>query len=240
MGDGLVRNTAKMSDNAVNDCSPPESSDSVAGFLPRRLGDDLQAPFERVLALDHFQPRLAAAEQRREQLAEVSIDRLEGLSQPLVRLAVELADGRAQLGDRLLDVGALRIEPGYLRAERLQLVVGLQVHPAQALAVGLEIGKLALDVGQRRQRGAGLYLGHGEASLGPDAQSFANGACHVLAPRARALEPRLRARPVLARFRDGGLGRPQRLHAGLERAVGLAEGIGGDLALAVGLAQGRQ
>jgi cation transporter-like permease len=33
-GAGLQRNTAKISDNAVSACSPPDSSDSVASFLP--------------------------------------------------------------------------------------------------------------------------------------------------------------------------------------------------------------
>ena len=86
-------------------------------LLARRLGDDLQAAFERILALDHFQARLAAAEQRREQLAEVRVDRLEGVLQPLVRLAIELADGAAQLGDGVLDVGLLGVEAGGLDAE---------------------------------------------------------------------------------------------------------------------------
>ena len=37
MGEGLVRNTAKISDRAVSVCSPPDSSDSVVGFLPGGL-----------------------------------------------------------------------------------------------------------------------------------------------------------------------------------------------------------
>ena len=37
IGDGLVRNTAKISAMAVSDCSPPDSSESVAGFLPGGL-----------------------------------------------------------------------------------------------------------------------------------------------------------------------------------------------------------
>ena len=37
IGDGLVRNTAKISASAVSACSPPESSDSVCGFLPGGL-----------------------------------------------------------------------------------------------------------------------------------------------------------------------------------------------------------
>jgi hypothetical protein len=30
----LQRNTAKISDSAVSACSPPDSNDSVASFLP--------------------------------------------------------------------------------------------------------------------------------------------------------------------------------------------------------------
>src|SRR5438094_9854693 len=37
IGAGLVKNTAKISASAVSACSPPESSDSVAGFLPGGL-----------------------------------------------------------------------------------------------------------------------------------------------------------------------------------------------------------
>jgi hypothetical protein len=37
IGAGLVRNTAKISASAVSACSPPESSDSVCGFLPGGL-----------------------------------------------------------------------------------------------------------------------------------------------------------------------------------------------------------
>ena len=37
IGAGLQRNTAKISDSAVSACSPPDSSDSVASFLPGGL-----------------------------------------------------------------------------------------------------------------------------------------------------------------------------------------------------------
>src|SRR5437763_1840027 len=37
IGAGLVRNTAKIKASAVSACSPPDNSDSVAGFLPGGL-----------------------------------------------------------------------------------------------------------------------------------------------------------------------------------------------------------
>ena len=62
-------------------------------LLARRLGDDLEPALERILALDHLEARLAAAEQRREQALEVAVDGVEGLLQALLALAVELGDG---------------------------------------------------------------------------------------------------------------------------------------------------
>ena len=78
-----MRNTAKISDSAVSACSPPDSSVIVAGFLPGGRGDDLEPGLQRIVAFDELQFRRAAVEQRREQLLEVLVDRLERLGQPL-------------------------------------------------------------------------------------------------------------------------------------------------------------
>jgi hypothetical protein len=54
----------------------------------------------------------------------VRVDGFERLLQALVRLAIELRDGSAQLGDGVLDVRLFRFEAGGLDAELLQLIVG--------------------------------------------------------------------------------------------------------------------
>ena len=54
--------------------------------------------------------RLAAAEQRREHLAEVAVDRVEGRLQQLARLAVDAADRVLQGLERRAQVGGLRVE----------------------------------------------------------------------------------------------------------------------------------
>ena len=102
------------------------------------------------------------------------VDGLEGFLQPLVRLAIELADGAAQLGDGVLDVGLLGVESGRLNAQHLQLFVGLEVDAAEALAIALEAAQLALDVGQRRQVRARLDLRQRQASFRRDAEGFAD------------------------------------------------------------------
>ncbi len=49
-----------MSERAVSVCSPPDSSESVAGFLPGGFAM-ISSAFERVFALDHFEAGFAAA-----------------------------------------------------------------------------------------------------------------------------------------------------------------------------------
>ena len=109
--------------------------------------------------LDHFEARLAAAEQRREQPLEVAVDGVEGFGEAGLGLAVDLPDGAAQLGDGLLDVGAFLVDGLKLLVDLLQLVVGLQVDAAEPLAVGFETLQLAVELVQARQLGTVLDLG---------------------------------------------------------------------------------
>ena len=102
-----MRNTAKISANAVSACSPPERSDSVTGFLARRLRHDLEPGFERIFAFDQLQLGIAAAEQFGEQLLEIGVDRRERREQALARLAVEAVDALAQPPDGLDQIVAL-------------------------------------------------------------------------------------------------------------------------------------
>src|SRR5690606_2956018 len=89
-------------------------------LLAGRPRDDLETTFERVLlALDHFEPCLAAAEQRAEQALEVTVHLIEGLAEALLRLAIELTDGATQLMDCLLDVEPFQIHARELLVELL-------------------------------------------------------------------------------------------------------------------------
>src|ERR1043166_3876020 len=92
IGEGLVRNTAKMSASAVNAFSPPDSSVSASSRLPG--GPELGG---------------AAAEQRLEQAAEMAVDRIEGFEQPLAALAVQIGDALAEPRNSLLNVGLLAL-----------------------------------------------------------------------------------------------------------------------------------
>ena len=66
-----------MSAVAVSACSPPESSESVRQPLARRLREDFEPCLKRIFALGELQRRLAAFEQRREQLGEMRVDLFE-------------------------------------------------------------------------------------------------------------------------------------------------------------------
>ena len=84
------------------------------GLLAGRLGEDLQARFERIVVLDQLQFGGAAAEQLGEQPLEVRVDRRERGQQPLARLLVQADDALAQPRDRLDQVVALGGQRGVL------------------------------------------------------------------------------------------------------------------------------
>ena len=72
-------------------------------LLARRMRQDLEAGFQRVIRFDQLQLGLAAAEQGGEQLAEILVHRAEGVEQALAAFAVETLDAAAQFGDGLND-----------------------------------------------------------------------------------------------------------------------------------------
>src|SRR5712692_6205393 len=78
-------------------------------LLAWRLREDLQASVEHLLAGEP-QACLPAAEERREHLLEVRVDRVEGFLQELARLAVDALDRGLQRLHRLREVGGLRVE----------------------------------------------------------------------------------------------------------------------------------
>src|SRR4029077_12177745 len=101
--------------------------------------EDVEAGFERVVALDQLQLRRSAAEQRGEQALEVTVHHFERRKQALARLAVEALDALAQALDRLGQVVALGGERGVLRLDLAQLFLGAQIDGAKALAVAAQL-----------------------------------------------------------------------------------------------------
>jgi hypothetical protein len=73
---------------AVSAFSPPESSCT----LWRRLRDDLDAAFERVVLVEQRQAGAAAAEERAEGVLEVPVDGGKGFGEALARRLVDPLD----------------------------------------------------------------------------------------------------------------------------------------------------
>ncbi len=138
MGEGLVRNTAKIKDSAVSVCSPPDKQRQHRRLLARRIGQDFEAGFQRIVGFDQLQFRLAAAEQRGEELAEFLIHRAEGVEQALAAFAVEAGNAAAQLGDRLDEIVALPDQAVELLGHRFGLFLGAEIDAAETLAVVAE------------------------------------------------------------------------------------------------------
>jgi hypothetical protein len=204
------------------------------GLLAGRLGDDLEPTLQRVLGFQHFQPRLAAAEQRREKALEMPVDRIEGCLQAGAAFGVDLRDARAQLGDGRLDVALLLVHARELLRQAGELLVGLQVDTAQPLAVGLEAQELAVGLLKFGHRGAGLHARKGQAPVRAATQLIADAPSLLRAPLARVLQPGLDARARLALVGDGCLRCAQRLRRLPVRGFGLGQPIGGRLPVALG------
>src|SRR5262245_37813615 len=96
----------------------------------------------------------------------MTVDGGEGLAEPFLCLAVELADGAAELGHRLLDICALCVELGMFLGESRQLLLGIQIDAAEPVALRLEAREPALDVGLRWERGVGREACPRQALLG--------------------------------------------------------------------------
>src|SRR5215831_10355093 len=91
------------------------------------LRDHLNAGVKNFLAGQH-EARLSAAEERREELAEIDIDRVEGLLQEVARLAVDLTDRGLEGGHGLGQVQSLRIEILFALVRLLELVERREIH----------------------------------------------------------------------------------------------------------------
>ena len=183
-------------------------------LLAGRLGDDLEPAFQRILALDHLEPRLAAAEQSGEQPLEMPVDGVEGVVQarlcasPLIwpMAAAQLGDGLPRR--RRFSLSSL----SNCCAKVGEIVVGLQVDAAEALAVGLEARQLA--VRRRAAAASARWLRSRPApgSLRARHRAARGCAAPLLGARVRAFfEPRLDARARFARVGHGCLRGAQRL-----------------------------
>src|SRR5205085_11329379 len=109
---------------------PAREQMDAAVLLAGRLRHDLHPGVEDLLPR-HDQFRFAAAEERREERAEMAVHALECLAQELARLAVDAADRVLQGLDRLLEVARLGIEEALPLAARAQLLDRRQVHRAE-------------------------------------------------------------------------------------------------------------
>ncbi len=114
-------------------------------LLARGLRHHLHAGVEDLLA-GHDQARLAATEQRREQLAEMMVDLVEGALQQRAGFLVDLGDRVFQRVDGVVQVGRLRIEKGLALARRGQLVERGHVDRAERVDGVVDARDFALQV----------------------------------------------------------------------------------------------
>jgi hypothetical protein len=128
---------ANTSAIAVSAFSPPDKQVDRGVLLARRLRHDLDAGIEDLVA-GQDQARFAAAEELREQRAEMRVDRVVGLLQLLARFAVDAADGVFQRADGLAQVGRLRVEEALALGGRGQFFQRRQIDRAERLDLGRE------------------------------------------------------------------------------------------------------
>ena len=203
IGAGLARKTAKIRASAVSVCSPPERSERVDELLARRLAHDLEPRFQRVVAFDQDELRLAPAEEVGEEQREVGVHLLERGQQPLAPLAVEARDAGAERRDRVLEVGRFGDQRVVFGLDLAGVLLGAEVHRAQGVALAAE----ALDVGLD---GVGGGTAEGRAR----------------ARARRAPRGRLEALPRCGRRRGDGLARRPRPRFGAGAAFARVGGGG--------------
>ena len=121
-----------------------------------------------------------------------------------------------------------------------QIFVGLQVDAAEAFAISLESGQLAVDIGERRNDGVRREGRNAQAIFRRDFERLANAARFVLAALAGAFKPRLDAGVGFARFRHVFLRGAQRLRCGAHGVFGCRQRIGGVFAFGFDARQFRQ
>ena len=168
-------------------------------LLAGRLGDDLEARFQRVVALDQLQLGLAAAEQFGEQPLEVIVHGLERGQQALAGFLVEALDACAQLLDRFDEVVAFGGEAGVLGLDLAQFFLGAQVDGTEPVAVAAELFEIGFDGRDFRQLGFGRHFGHRGHAVRLDLEHVANFALDVFEAAAGCLHALLGAGGGFAR-----------------------------------------
>ncbi len=91
-----------------------------------------------VLGHGQLEPALAAGEERRRDLVEVALHRVEGLGEPRLDRLLQLGAELLELREALLEVGALRCELVEPRLLGVVLLLRERVHLAERLAAALE------------------------------------------------------------------------------------------------------
>ena len=148
IGEGLARKTAKMRLRRGQGLLAAGEEREGRELLAGRLAHDLEAGFQRVVALDQHEAGLAAAEEVAEEGGEVAVDLVEGGEQAAAALAVQVGDALAELADRLLEVVALAGQGFGFLADLAGVLLGAEVDGAEAVAGAAE----AVDLGFQRRR----------------------------------------------------------------------------------------
>ena len=234
MGEGLVRNTAKISASAVSAFSPPDSSVSAWVRLPGGQAKISRPELERIVGIDQFQLRRAAAEQRLEQPPEMPVHRVEGFEQALAALAIEIGNALPQPHDGFLDIGLLPLHFLELGGKLSLFLLGSQIDAAQPLAVAFEFEQPRLDIGERWNGGARLQSAKRQAVFRRAVELIADRASGLATALTRRLEPRLAARARLARLGKPLLHLAQGLLAAFQRRLGQSQIVRGFRPLALG------
>ena len=201
MGEGLVRNTAKISASAVSAFSPPESSVSTCGFLPggrQRISRPLSSGSSLSMSCSSASPPWNRILNSRSKCARTTF---EGVNQALAALLVEVRDAGAQLRDGLSQFVALLLHVLELAADLGQLFLRAQVHAAEPLALGLQLHNLLLDVLRGGQIACVLDASGFQHILGLALEILADEMRIFAAALAGGFEPGFHARPRLARRR---------------------------------------
>ena len=131
--------------------------------LAARLGHELDAGVERVatfLGFDQSELGAAALEQSLEEAAEVAVDLVEGLREPVLSRSRHAAERLVQVLDRRGEVVVLGAQEGQAFVELAVLVVGDQIHRTDGDEAFLDLGdplprraEVARRIVAREQRG---------------------------------------------------------------------------------------
>ncbi|KGD44404.1 hypothetical protein DO72_5716 [Burkholderia pseudomallei] len=133
-------------------------------LLAGRLRHHLHAGVENLVAR-HDELRLPAAEQAREQIAEMAVHFVEGRLQERARFLVDLADRVLERLDRVRQIGRLRIEEHLALARGRELVERRHVDRAERVDRVVDPRDLALQVRRLHVRHE-LFLQRGLVDLG--------------------------------------------------------------------------